>query len=368
MRTTVLPLAYLCLAGLAHAASPSSLQPVGGDAAGVLRTNAVLKENAPSEQAAGGVQAGDMPEISGSDAAKVPVLQHVAAAGAVLNDLGTAHGIRTVLARHGAEFMVLGVTPDGQAAVAGVQSDMSIAQLLAIARGQVTELGTVHGMRGLFVRNGAQFQVFYATPDGERVIPGVMWAATGKNVTRDQVAAIEGTIPTVEIGSEKAPARGSASPADPAPGASPLALVKDTHYGTHGRARAPRLWVFIDPQCSYSIQAMAKLEPYVLSGRVELAVIPLAVLDYEDEGRSTPSALAMLSKPADEMVAAWRTGHLEGPPADTATADLKTNMAAANAIHLRGTPTLVWRKSDGAEGRIDGVPQDIDAVVASIGG
>jgi thiol:disulfide interchange protein DsbG len=42
-------------------------------------------------------------------------------------------------------------------------------------------------------------------------------------------------------------------------------------------------------------------------------------------------------------------------------------MAIAHAIGLRGTPTLVWRKPDGTEGRIDGVPTSIDALLASMG-
>jgi thiol:disulfide interchange protein DsbG len=63
--------------------------------------------------------------------------------------------------------------------------------------------------------------------------------------------------------------------------------------------------VFIDPLCSYSIRAMAALEPYAASGRVELAVIPLAVLDYEDQNRSTPSALGMLPISMTRRGARW---------------------------------------------------------------
>jgi thiol:disulfide interchange protein DsbG len=43
-------------------------------------------------------------------------------------------------------------------------------------------------------------------------------------------------------------------------------------------------------------------------------------------------------------------------------------MAIAQAIGLKGTPTFIWRKPDGTEGRIDGIPTSIDALVASAGG
>ena len=54
--------------------------------------------------------------------------------------------------------------------------------------------------------------------------------------------------------------------------------------------------------------------------------------------------------------------------APDADARLAANMQAAEGIGLRGTPTFVWRKADGTEGRADGIPGDLDALVASIGG
>jgi thiol:disulfide interchange protein DsbG len=308
-------------------------------------------------------------EISAAEVATIPVLQHVTSAGATVNDLGSDHGVRAVVARHGSEFMILTVAPDGQAAVSGLSADLSVGQLLQIAKGYVTELGTVHGLRGLFVRDGNQFQVFYATPDGARVIAGVMWDAQGKNLTRDQVSSIEGTVPTVEIGPEKGSPGSSTKSSDGAAAvASALSIVKDTHFGTYGRADAPRLWVFVDPLCSFSIKAMAALDPYVSAGRIQLAVIPVAVLDYENNNRSTPSALAMLSYPTDQMVGAWRGRHLDGPASEKARAALTENMMAATSIGLKGTPTLVWQKKDGSVERIDGVPTDFEAVVSSVGG
>jgi len=33
-----------------------------------------------------------------------------------------------------------------------------------------------------------------------------------------------------------------------------------------------------------------------------------------------------------------------------------------------GTPMVVWKKADGSEGRIDGLPQDWDVVISSLAG
>jgi thiol:disulfide interchange protein DsbG len=275
--------------------------------------------------------------------------------------------------------MLLSVAPSGQAMVAGIPADISVARLRALASSGVTDLGERHGMQGLLVRNGDAFQVFYATPGGERVIPGVMWDATGKNLTREQVSSVEGTIPTVTIGDVPvlAPAVAVTAPraptplpirsaSAPAPGA--LAAAERTAAGTVGNAAAPHLWMFADPQCGYSVQAMQRLQPLVASGRVRLSVVPVAILDHQNAGRSTTESLAMLSKPGEQMVAAWSRGDLQGPQAVDAAARLRGNMEAAKTIGLRGTPTLVWRRADGTEGRQDGMPSDVDALVASMQG
>jgi thiol:disulfide interchange protein DsbG len=259
--------------------------------------------------------------------------------------------------------MVFQVTPDGDAAVSGAITDLTPLQMQTIAAGNITDLGTQHGLDTLFVRSGGQFQVFYVSPDNERLIPGVMWDASGKDLTRDQVTKIPGAVPTVVIGSGN-----NDQPLAPtAPGGADLPLVEKASAGAEGPSTAPHLWMLVDPQCIYSIRAMQMLQPYVVSGRLQLSVVPLSVLDYEDKGQSTRSALALLSKPADKIIAAWQSGDVGGAPGPEANQRLAANMAIAHSIGLRGTPTLVWRKPDGTEGRIDGVPTSIDALLASMG-
>lgn len=300
---------------------------------------------------------------------QIPALKHLAKSGALLLDAGSSHGLRSVVARQRQEFMILQVTPDGEAIVSGVQSDLSVDQLLSIAgRGepQVMELGSTHGLRGLFVRNGQSFQVFYATPDGERVIPGVMWDSAGRNITREQVAPIPGVTPTVTIGREKQ--AGASAGGSGMAGVSGLEAARGTTFGLIGAESAPRMYVFVDPLCGYSVLALQQLQPFVANGRAQAAIIPISVLDYEDEGRSTKAALAMLTKPVDQMVQAWSRGDLNGPASKEADEKLRRNMAAAESIGLRGTPTVIWRKADGSEGRIDGLPEDWNAVISSMGG
>ena len=299
-----------------------------------------------------------------SSLAGVPFVHHVASAGAVVLDLGSSHGMRSIAARSGDQFMIFQITPDGQAAVSGALTELTPTQLAAAAaRGNVTPLLSQHGLDALFVRSGAQFQVFYVTPDKERVMPGVLWDSAGKDLTRDQVADVPGAIPTVTVGDVP----GSKATAGSGSAVAALPLVQKASFGTVGSASAPHLWMVIDPQCIYSVRAYQMLHPFVEAGKLQLSIIPISVLDGEDNGQSTRSALALLSKSPDQLVSAWQAGSVNDPPVPAAGERLQANRAIAQAIGLQGTPTLLWRKRDGTEGRIDGVPTSIDTLIASIG-
>ncbi len=235
-------------------------------------------------------------------------------------------------------------------------------QRIASAGAQLTDLGTQHGLRTVFARNGQTFQVFYITPDGQGAIGGVMWDSTGRNITRQQVSSIDGTIPTVTIGAAAAAPRIAVDQSTP----SALQTVASTTYGTTGPSTAPRLWMFIDPLCSFSVRAMEQLQPFVTAGKVQVAVIPLSLLDYEDQGRSTAAARMMLGRGRDNMVAAWTANALTGDPDAASAATLQANMVAQESLGLRGTPTFYWRKADGTEGHQVGIPPDFAALIASI--
>jgi thiol:disulfide interchange protein DsbG len=266
-------------------------------------------------------------------------VSHIASAGAAITDLGTADGMRQIAARSGSQFMLFDVAPDGSAAVSGVPIEMSVAQLKTVAAGDITNIGAVHGLEGYFVRSGAMFQVFYATPDNQRVIPGA--------------------IPTVEVNGPDGP---QAAPA------AALPLVDNATFGTIGDNPSKHLYMLIDPQCIYSIRAFQMLRPFAEQNQIEISVIPLTILDNENGGQSTRSAMALLSDAPDQIVGAWESGSVSNPPSEQAANRLKNNMLIAQAIGLQATPTFVWRKSDGSEGQLVGVPQDVQAFVAAIGG
>jgi len=91
------------------------------------------------------------------------------------------------------------------------------------------------------------------------------------------------------------------------------------------------------------------------------------MFEKTERGDANRRTLAPLGPP-DQLVSAWQAGSMNDAPSPEAADRLRANMAIAQAIGLKGTPTFIWRKPDGTEGRIDGIPTSIDAMVSSAGG
>ncbi|MBV8521053.1 MAG: hypothetical protein JOY71_02790 [Acetobacteraceae bacterium] len=225
------------------------------------------------------------------------------------------------------------------------------------AGARLYDLGFMHGLRTVFALQGDAFQVFYLAPDGGAAIRGLAQDGEGKNLTRAQLAGIPGALPTIRV------------TAVPPPAASALEAVEAAHYGTWGPDVAARVYVVIDP-----LHAVGALKPYVEAGKLQVAIVPVAILDHEDQGRSTPAAIDLLrSQPTelknnwDAALCAMRDGADEcankglirrgitSPEAEAAQR-LRDNQQLLARVGMRGTPTFVWAKRGGGEGRIDGTP------------
>jgi thiol:disulfide interchange protein DsbG len=193
-------------------------------------------------------------------------------------------------------------------------------------------------------------------------IAGVMWDATGKNLTREQVSKIEGAVPTMVVEKEGSKTLEATAKADA------LLGVEHSAFGMYGDPAAPRLWMVFDPYCSYSVRAFDQLKPYVAAGRIQLAIVPISILDYETNGQSTPAAESLLSQDPARMAEAWDHQSFRAPPSQGAPAILQKNNRIAEEIGLKGTPTLIWRKSDGTAGEIDGIPKNWEALIAEVEG
>ena len=74
-----------------------------------------------------------------------------------------------------------------------------------------------------------------------------------------------------------------------------------------------------------AIRAFQMLKPFAEQNQIEISVIPLTILDGEDGGQSTKSAMALLSDPPDQIVGAWQSGSEGNQPSGQAQDNLKQN-------------------------------------------
>ena len=227
-----------------------------------------------------------------------------------------------------------------------------------------------HGLMAVFARNGSNFRTFYITPDHEAEIGGIMWDRNGHNLTRAALATVDGLVPTIHWNPKAPPSvQHPASTGAPKPGIDVVQRMSQASYGLYGPDSAPRVYMIVDPLCPYSTRALERLRPYVDSGRLQLALVPISINDWENGRQSTPAAQAMLSSAHGHMQETWQkiiaSGHADPavPPAPEAAAQLALNLNAAHDVGMMGTPTLIWRDSDGVTHNEAGLPDNLDQAI-----
>ena len=129
------------------------------------------------------------------------------------------------------------------------------------------------------------------------------------------------------------------------------------------RPEGPLVVLLGDPTCSFSRSAAARLGRAALDGRLQLRVVPVAVLGAEAARR----AVAIAAHP--EPARAWFEG---SGAADTRAADrtlgpktgaerIARNNALFDAWGATAVPLIAWQTRDGAIGHRIGDIDDVDA-------
>ncbi|MBY4639731.1 thiol:disulfide interchange protein [Gluconacetobacter entanii] len=296
------------------------------------------------------------PPLEHNDKDRTDAVAHLGVAGANIEKLPDLHGFEAGIAHTRNELLVF-FAPESHAIVlSGTLIPVPYDTLRSLAGSRAHDLAPVDGIRGMFVRADNRFQVVYATPDGKAAVAARMWGATGQDITKDQIRDIPGAVPEISI-------------SGPSSDTNERSGLLGLSGGLIGTTSAPEVIMFIDPQCIYSTKAMHILQPAIDAGKVRLKIVPLSLLDYEDNGASTVNARAMLSLPANEMAQAWVNGRLNpglAAPEPDSGEKLARNTRIARQIGITGTPTFVWMHRNGKIGRLDGVPTDVATFLTSV--
>lgn len=235
---------------------------------------------------------------------------------------------------------------------------------------QIVSLGSRGGLQGYFVTpaGGAGYGL-YLTGDGHAVA-GLLYDPGGTEITGAQLAAVHagdartgGTGPDArQTGTDgrsvaHAASEGGGAPASPA---SRAALFERTAaaFGFTLGERGPVVVLLGDAACPWSRSAAAKLGREALAGRLQLRVVPVAILGAGAARRA--AAIAAHPDPAR----AW----FEGPEggADREGAErIARNNALLDAWGADAVPLIAWRAPGGEVRHRIGDIDDADAWLRS---
>jgi len=134
------------------------------------------------------------------------------------------------------------------------------------------------------------------------------------------------------------------------------------HLINEGRASAPLLYVFADPNCSFCYRFYQMAEPLVSSGRLRIRWVMVAFLQSSSAGKATAilsasDPRAALHADEDRFDVAHESGGISPAGQNKALqAVLQAHVSAMDALGAVGTPTLLYRDDRGHWSAIVGLP------------
>lgn len=246
-------------------------------------------------------------------------------------------------------------------------------QNLAAKGAQIRYLGREKGLDGWIAIHQGQEQYFYATPDREAVMMGLLFDRAGKLMTIRQVQNLQqGNDPTIE----SLMAAENAAPADPLAAlqeelqkqqipAKPesrseklMTSVESSNWVSFGKNKeAPAIYAFLDPQCPHCKAFTQDIrKDYLDAGLMQLRVIPIG---FGDETK-VQSAILIAAPNAEEL---WFR-HLDGDETalpvsgDANKQAVELNLALMQDWKLDATPIIVYRSAKGDVKIVRGRPKN----------
>lgn len=126
------------------------------------------------------------------------------------------------------------------------------------------------------------------------------------------------------------------------------------HLINEGRASAPLLYVFADPNCSFCYRFYKMAEPLVTSGRLQLRWVMVAFLQSSSAGKanailSSSDPRAALHADEDRFDVAHESGGIAPASSQNTTVQqvLQAHVSAMDTLGAVGTPTLLYRDGRG---------------------
>jgi len=222
---------------------------------------------------------------------------------------------------------------------------------LRVAGADIRYLGEDYGIYSWLATKDGQVQFFYSIPGGDAIISGgLLIGPDGEAITARRIVSMNEDNPNFAESVKRDSGAESTTTKDrTSPGERLYAESEGAQWFSIGSDTAPALYVFVDTQCHYCQEYWHDLaNPYVDEGRLQVRLIPVAVIN----DKSKSEAAALLSSVSPKT--AWQR-HVDGDAA--ALSGGGENAIAAEAVKrnteifmnwkLKSTPYSVYRDSAG---------------------
>lgn len=249
-------------------------------------------------------------------------------------------------------------------------------QNLAAKGAQIRYLGQEKGLDGWITIFQGQEQYFYATPDREAVLMGLLFDRSGKLLTIRQVQNLQdGNDPTIETLMTRESdvpedplaalqqelqrqAQGQAQVKEESPAELLMKAVEDSNWVAFGKnENAPVIYAFLDPECPHCKAFTQDIrKDYLDSGLLQMRVIPVG---FRPDTK-TQAALLLAAPNAEELWFRSLGGDTSALPvsSDTNRQGVEMNLALMQDWKLDATPIIVYRSGQGAVKIVRGRPKN----------
>ncbi len=235
---------------------------------------------------------------------------------------------------------------------------------------QVRFLGRDHGLDSWITVKGGQEQYFYVLPDKSAFVMGLLFDASGKLITVQQVKKLQQQGDTLlDTLADDATAQNPNPAADEklkSPSEQLYADIEGGNWIPLGQAGAPVAYAFIDPQCPHCHEFIKAIRStYLDKGLLQLRLIPVG---FKDETRAQAAFLLATPNPQDR----WFK-HIDGDasalPAKSGINDqgVQRNLAIMQSWQFSVTPMIVYRGKDNTVKLVKGRPKDLEAFIDDLG-
>lgn len=248
-------------------------------------------------------------------------------------------------------------------------------QALVDQGAQIRYLGKDYGVEGWVAIKGGQEQFFYVLPGQNAFISGVLVDGEGKVKTIEQVARLRQQGD--DLLDKLAEPQAQVSPAEQkaaidqkyefkTPSEKLYFDIENANWIPVGKAGAPMLYAFIDPNCPHCHSMMEDLrKTYIDTGLAQVRIIPVGFNE-----QSKAQAAFLLAAP-DPVGLFWKhsDGDKEALPArsEINQQGVERNMAVMQSWKFDVTPMVVYRGKDNTVKIVKGRPKDVKAMIDDLG-